>query len=95
MKNETSIKYSHCCAQLIMELKVRTKRMPSGNWSCFTTYKGVDKSFEGGIEVVSQMADWLKDEPVKILWIEPVIHEPSKPKTNYRFKRPRIDSGMV
>jgi len=87
--------FSCCCAQLIMELKVRTKRMPSGDWSCYTTYKGTDKAFVGGIEVVSQMADWLKEEPVTIKWIEPEIHEPVKPNTNYRFKRPKIDDAMV
>lgn len=62
-----------------MKLKVRTKRMPSGNWSCYTTYKGIDKAFEGGIDVVAQMVDWLKNEPVKIEWVKPVIHESAKP----------------
>lgn len=78
-----------------MNLKVKTKRMPSGDWSCYTTYKGMDKVFVGGIEAVSQMSDWLKNEPVNIEWIEPEIHETRKPKTNYRFKRPRVDVGIV
>ncbi len=66
----------------------------NGKWSCFTTYKGTDMAFVGNISVVSQMAGWLKDEPVNIIWNEPVIHLPAK-KDNYKFQRPRIDFGMV
>lgn len=78
------------------ELKVRTKKMPSGEWSCFTTYKGTDKAFVGeNIGVVAEMATWLKNEPVEIEWIEPVICKPAKPKSNYQFKRPKIDDAMV
>lgn len=76
-------------------LEVNTKRMPNGKWSCFTTYKCMDKAFVGDISVVKQMADWLKNEPVEILWTEPEIHPPRAKESKRKWTPPRIDIGMV
>ena len=78
-----------------MNLKIRTKKMPSSKWVCFTTYKGIDKAFIGkDISVVAEMTEWLKGEHINVIWIDPVIHE-RKSKSNYRFRRPKIDNEMV
>jgi len=79
----------------MQKIKVNTKRMPNGKWSCFTTYKCMDKAFVGGISVVKEMADWLKNEPVEIVWTEPVIHPPKEKASTYKFRKPVIDVGMV
>ena len=79
-----------------MKLKVGTHKMPCGDWSCYTTYKGIDKAFVGkDISVVIEMNDWLKNEPVDVVWETPEIHPPSQPKSRYKFKRPIVDKGMV
>lgn len=76
-------------------IEVNTKRMTNGKWSCFTTYKGMDKAFVGDISVVKHMADWLKNEPVEIIWTEPVIHPRRAKESKYKWTPPRIDIGMV
>lgn len=79
-----------------MNVKVNTKKMPNGEWSCFTTYKGIDKAFVGNISVVSEMANWLKGLPIEnIIWNDPVIHLPKEKESNYKFRRPKLDVGMV
>ena len=81
----------------MQKIEVNTKKMPNGKWSCYTTYKGMDKAFVGDISVVKQMADWLNNEPVEIVWNEPVIHLPKEhePKPQIRYSYSRIDVGMV
>ena len=79
----------------IIDLKVETKRMPSGVWSCYTTFGGIDKAFTGkDIGVVSEMAEWLKKKPINIniIWVDPVIHEPIKAYRKYNFIRPKLDN---
>jgi hypothetical protein len=75
----------------MINIPVNTKKMTDGSWVCFTTYNGIDKFFDGDISVVNKMAEWLKGEPVNIIWNEPVIYLPSI-KDNYKFQRPKIDN---
>lgn len=78
----------------IKDLKVRTKQMPSGEWSCYTTYKGVDRAFTGdNILVQEKMQNYLKNEKINIIWDNAVIHPPPEP--NYKFRLPHIDDDMV
>lgn len=75
---------------------IKTKKMTSGKWSCYTTYKGIDKAFEGNdITVVSQMMDWLNSlgNKPELYWEDPVIYKPEEkiPEPPIQFQRNRID----
>lgn len=75
------------------KLDVYTKRMPSGIWSCYTTYQGIDKAFTGETEneVRLKMSMWLSDELLDITWHETVIHASNPPPVNHEWNRPRLD----
>ena len=75
-------------------LNVYTKRMPNGKWSCFTTYKGIDRAYVGDtISVVADMGEWLVGKPVNPVWHDPVIHplREKEPEIPIRYQRSRID----
>lgn len=85
---------------MMEKLNVKTKKMPNGDWSCYTTFKGTDKAFvDNSIIVVHQMADWVFEIQYEgeIIWQDPVIHEQGKkllePQVTHRASR--IDKGMV
>lgn len=81
----------------MIKATINTKKMPSGEWSCYTTINGYDKAFVGDFSVVCQMNNWLRDKNVIPKWIEPIIYppkvKPTKPPIDYQISR--IDSGMV
>lgn len=81
----------------MINVKINTKKMPSGKWSCYTTINGFDKAFVGDFSVVCQMNDWLRDKNVIPEFTEPIIYKTrvkaSKLQVGYQFSR--IDSGIV
>ncbi len=74
-------------------LKIYTKKMPNGMWSCYTTYDGTDHAFTCyDISAVSKMANWLRDKPVKPIWDEPVIYPPEQPIPATSYRRIKLDN---
>ena len=75
-----------------MDLKIHTKKMPNGMWSCYTTYNGTDHAFTShDISAVAKMGNWLHNKSVNPVWEEPVIYPPEQPIPSSAYRKIRLD----
>lgn len=71
-------------------IRIGTKKMPSGDWSCFATIKGYDYAFvtSSREESQQQMQDHLKESKLSdhALFMEEIEYHPVERKRTYQWE---------